>query len=67
MSLKDCQVLIENLLAEKSASKYGSDLHKRLIYDRGYLIGMLARLADNDSFVKREIIQRLKQETSGRP
>lgn len=50
--------LIERLLTAQ-AKNYPST--QQLLYDRGYLIGLLASLAFHDSLVKHEIIQRLKK------
>ena len=49
--------LIERLLTAQ-AKNYPPT--QQLLYDRGYLIGLLASLAFHDSLVKHEIIQKLK-------
>lgn len=60
MSLKSCHDLIEQLLSEKNG-KYKNS-HQQLIYERGYLTGLLAKLANDDSFVKTAIKRTLKNQ-----
>lgn len=50
--------LIERLLTAQSKNYPQT---QQLLYDRGYLIGLLASLAYHDSLVKHEIAQRLKK------
>jgi hypothetical protein len=49
--------LIERLLENKS-KKY-SMYPVKFIYQRGYLVGLLAQLANNDSAVKNLLMQQL--------
>jgi hypothetical protein len=58
MSLKSCQELVEKLLSENN-SKY-TNTREKIIYERGYLTGLLAKLAYEDSYVHQAIRQRLK-------
>jgi len=58
MSLKSCQELVEKLLSENN-SKY-TNTSEKIIYERGYLTGLLAKLAYEDSYVRQAIRQRLK-------
>jgi hypothetical protein len=58
MSLKSCQELVEKLLSENN-SKY-TNTREKIIYERGYLTGLLAKLAYEDSYVRQAIRQRLK-------
>ena len=51
--------LIERLLAAQS--KQYPTMTQQLLYERGYLIGLLASLAYNDSLVRSDIIHRIKQ------
>jgi hypothetical protein len=54
--------LIERLLDSQS-KKYSDHSTAKFAYQRGYLIGLLARLAHNDSAVKKQILQRLSHPT----
>ena len=58
MSVKSCQDLIEKLLSENN-SKH-KNTREQIIYERGYLTGLLAKLASEDSFVYQYIKHRLK-------
>ena len=58
MSLKSCQELVEKLLSENN-SKY-TNTREKIIYERGYLTGLLAKLAYEDSYVYQAIKHRLK-------
>lgn len=58
MSLKSCHELVEKLLSENN-SKY-KNTREQIIYERGYLTGLLATLASNDSYVYHAIKQQLK-------
>ena len=58
MSVKSCQDLIEKLLSENN-SKY-KNTREQIIYERGYLTGLLAKLASEDSFVYQSLKHRLK-------
>ena len=51
--------LIERLLVAQ-AKQYPTTT-EQLLYDRGFLLGLLASLAFHDSLVKHEIIQKLKK------
>jgi hypothetical protein len=51
--------LIERLLTAQS-KKYPTTT-QQLLYDRGFLIGLLASLAHHDNLVKHDITQRLKK------
>jgi len=51
--------LIERLLMAQG-KRFPTATHQ-LLYDRGYLIGLLASLAFHDSLVEHEIIKRIKQ------
>lgn len=50
--------LIERLLVAQS--KHYPTTTQQLLYDRGYLIGLLASLAFHDSLIKNAIVQKLK-------
>ena len=58
MSLKSCQELVEKLLSENNG-KY-KNTSKQIIYERGYLTGVLAKLASEDSYVYLALKHQLK-------
>ena len=51
-----------NMLIEKERPKNFRTSGELLAWERGFLTGLLARLADEDSFVKGQIARRLKKE-----
>jgi hypothetical protein len=52
-------LLIEKLLA--NLPKKHSDVKSQMLYERGYLTGMLAMLAHNDSHIRATLIRCLTQ------
>lgn len=49
MSINELYKEVEKLLEQKS-SKYANDPRKQLLYERGYVVGLLLRLAQEDSY-----------------
>jgi hypothetical protein len=58
MSIESAKDLVEELLTEVSKHKLADE---RLVYQRGYLTGLLAQLIHNDSYVRSSIEHRIKQ------
>ena len=63
MSIQKYVEIVEELLAEKRAEAgYNNEsVRMQMIYDRGYLIGLLAMLADYDNYNARHVRSRLKR------
>ena len=61
MSVKSTADLVQSLLAEARKNKNFDSKYQDLAYQIGYLIGVIAWLADRDSLVKHEIQGRLNQ------
>jgi hypothetical protein len=59
MTKSDCINYIEKMLEHKS-SKY-TDPSLQSLYERGYLVGLLAYLMMQDNLVARDIINRLNK------
>ena len=58
MELKDCQDIVELLL--KKNNKNFKDSHTQMLYERGYLTGLLARLMMTNPLLRGEIIDKVK-------
>lgn len=58
MNKQDAKELIDNLL-NKVNKKY-KDKHEQILYERGYLTGILAYLMTTDYNVVKEIKQRIE-------
>jgi hypothetical protein len=52
---------IEQWLAERSHQKFPDDPRLRLIYERGYIMAIMAKMADDDSLVRELLRNTLKQ------
>jgi hypothetical protein len=63
MSIKTTVDLVRSLLDEARRNKHFDSKYQDLAYQIGYLIGLIAWLADRDSLVKHEIQGRLNQLT----
>ena len=50
--------LYKNLLAllEQKSSKYADDPRKQMLYEKGFLLGLLLRLASKDIFTASELL-----------
>jgi hypothetical protein len=58
MSTEKYLELVEKLLVKNNPGY--TDSYAQLAWERGYLTGLLAVLAKNDTFVSSELINRLK-------
>ena len=58
MELQDCVNVIEKLLRQNNRKHV--DSHAELLYDRGYLTGLLAQLMMENPMIRNEIINRTK-------
>ena len=58
MNLKDCIDNIELLL--KQQNRNHKDSHAQMLYERGYLTGLLARLMMTNPMLRGEIIEKIK-------
>jgi len=61
MSIQDYTDLVEHLLKQIRTNRPFKDSHEQLVYERGYLTGLLARLAEEDSFLAAKLVRRLKK------
>ena len=58
MDIKDCIDVVEKLLRQHGRNY--KDSHDQLLYERGYLTGMLARMMLENPMFRNEIIERTK-------
>jgi len=58
MTLQDCIDTIEKLLRQNNRTHV--DSHAELLYDRGYLTGLLAQLMIENPQIRNDIINRTK-------
>ena len=58
MTLQDCIDIVEKLLRQNNRTN--KDSHEELLYDRGYLTGMLAQIMMENPQIRNEIINRTK-------
>lgn len=58
MTIQDCADIVEKLLRQRGI-KY-ADHHAQLIYERGYLTGLIARIMLTDPILRREFEERIK-------
>ena len=56
MTIQDCIDVIEKLL--KHNDRTYKDSHDQLLYERGYLTGMLARMMIDDPHILHQIINK---------
>jgi len=63
MDLQDCIDIVEKLLRQNNR-RY-KDSHAQMIYERGYLTGMLARMMIENPMIRNEIIDRVKKKSGG--
>ena len=59
MDIQDCINVIEKLLRQNNRTH--KDSHEELLYDRGYLTGLLARLMIENPHIRLEIIELTKK------
>ena len=60
MTKQELVELVNKLLVRKH-----NDKHKQLIYERGFLTGLLVRLMYDDSHIAMKVIKILKRHKSG--
>ena len=58
MTLQDCIDVVEKLLRQNNREH--KDSHEELLYDRGFLTGLLAQLMIENPMIRNEIINRSK-------
>ena len=63
MTLQDCIDVVEKLLRQNNQTH--KDSHEELLYDRGYLTGLLAQLMMENPSIRNEIINRTKKKSGG--
>ena len=63
MTIQDCIDVIEKLL--KHNDRTYKDSHDQLLYERGYLTGMLARLMIENPMIRIELIDRERNKFGG--
>jgi hypothetical protein len=63
MDVRDCIDIVEKLLRQNNRKH--KDSHAQMIYERGYLTGMLARMMLESPIVRNEIIDRAKKNSGG--
>ena len=59
MDIQDCIDIVEKLLRQNN--RKFKDSHEELLYDRGYLTGLLARLMIENPHIRLEIIEQTKK------
>ena len=59
MELQDCINTVEKLLRQNNRNY--KDSHEQLLYERGYLTGILARMMIENPMFRNEIIDRTKK------
>ena len=60
MNLEDAEQLVKDIVEQASLRKDLGNLDKQL-WRQGYLIGLLAQLAADDSYVRHDLEARLKR------
>lgn len=58
MELQDCINVVEKLLRQNNREH--KDSHAELLYDRGFLTGLLAQIMMENPLIRNEIIKRVK-------
>ena len=56
MDIQDCIDIVEKLLRQNNRDY--KDSHEQLLYERGYLTGMLARMMIDDPHILHQIINK---------
>jgi hypothetical protein len=56
MDIKDCIDVVEKLLRQNNRTH--KDSHEQLLYERGYLTGLLARMMSDDPNILHQIINK---------
>ena len=63
MELQNCIDVVEKLLRQNKRNY--KDSHEQLLYERGYLTGLLAKMMSDDPMFRNEIIERQKKKSGG--
>jgi hypothetical protein len=63
MDIQDCIDIVEKLLCQNNRNY--KDSHEQLLYERGYLTGMLARMMIENPNIRLEIIEQTKKKSGG--
>ena len=63
MDIQDCINVVEKLLRQNNRTH--KDSHEELLYDRGYLTGLLAQLMIENPQIRNDIINRVKKKSGG--
>ena len=63
MELQNCIDVVEKLLRQNKRNY--KDSHEQLLYERGYLTGLLAKMMSDDPMFRNEIIDRAKKKSGG--
>ena len=59
MTIQDCTEVIEKLLRQRNIKH--ADSHAQMIYERGYLTGLIARIMLTDPVLRKELAERIKR------
>ena len=59
MDIQNCIDIVEKLLQQQN--KKHTDSHAQMIYERGYLTGVIARMMLENPMFRNEIIERIKK------
>lgn len=62
MDIQDCVDIVEKLLRQNNREYKNS--HEQMLYERGYLTGLLARIMMENPRFRNEITERTKQQSS---
>jgi hypothetical protein len=63
MTIQDCIDVVEKLLRQNNR-KYKNS-HEQLLYERGYLTGLIARMMVENPMILYEIINQTKKKSGG--
>ena len=63
MELQNCIDVVEKLLRQNKRNY--KDSNEQLLYERGYLTGLLAKMMSDDPMFRNEIIDRAKKKSGG--
>jgi len=63
MDIRDCIDMVEQLLRQNNRNF--ADSHEQILYERGYLTGVIARLMIENPMYRQEIIDRVNKKPGG--
>jgi len=61
MSIQDYTDLVERLLRDIRTNRPFKDSREQMLYERGFLTGLLARLAQEDPLLAKKLSNRIKK------